>query len=167
VGFGAAWGELAWCSSGWSPIPMHASLQKSTALSSVRFTELSTGQRRWFVVGAHGIVGVIAGHQSMERARAILRIFPELSSGGVTLRNIWRPYHGTRQNRRWRYILKYLYLARDGKRRKLRGAQNIENWRGRVGVENWRGKVRYILRLASRVYFTACGWGIILRNVKI
>jgi len=92
------------------------------------------------VVGAHGIVGVIAGHQFMERARAILRIFPELSSGGVTLRNIWRPYHGTRQNRRWRYILKYLYLARDGKRRKLRGAQNIENWRGRESIKNWHGR---------------------------
>jgi len=63
------------------------------------------------VVVGGGIVGAIIGHQFMERARAILPIFWELSSGGVTLCNIWCPYHGTRQDRRWRYILKYLYLA--------------------------------------------------------
>ena len=52
-----------------------------------------------------------AGHKHMERARAILRIFWELSTAAVTLCNIWRPYHGTRQNRQPRYILKYLHLA--------------------------------------------------------
>lgn len=56
-------------------------------------------------------MAAIAGHKYMERARAILRIFWELSTAAVTLCNIWRPYHGARQNHQPRYILKCLYLA--------------------------------------------------------
>jgi hypothetical protein len=40
---------------------------------------------------------------------------PERSTTGVTFRNIWRPYHATGETAALRYILKYLYLARNSR----------------------------------------------------
>lgn len=101
------------------------------------------------MIGGGGIVAAVAGHKYMERARAILRIFWQLSTAAVTLCNIWRPYHGTRQNHQPRYILKYLYLRANSRRHK-----HAREGKGEELAREGKGE-----ELARRV-------GYMLRNVK-
>jgi hypothetical protein len=76
---------------------MHASCQKSTALHSVRFAELSTMQRRCGMVWGRAILAATTNKKMNAPARIMA---PAKQSSAATIRNNQRPYHRTGENRR-------------------------------------------------------------------
>jgi hypothetical protein len=76
---------------------MHASLQKSTVLTSGRFSKASTMQRRCGMVWGRAILAATTNKKMNAHARTMA---PAKQSTAATFRNIQRPYHGTGENRR-------------------------------------------------------------------
>ena len=69
------------------------------------------------------MVGALSGNlqdrhhrRKKEHAHADTMAPPERSTAGVTFRNNGSPYHETSETAALRYILKYLYLARNSRR---------------------------------------------------
>ena len=76
---------------------MHASLQKSTMLTSGRFSKASTMQRRCEMVWGRAILAATTNKKMNAHARTMA---PAKQSTAATFRNIQRPYHRTGENRR-------------------------------------------------------------------